>query len=80
MMTKHYIAVTYDVCEHNDLCEDMNEYILDSTADIDKQVSELAKIDVAPLIEVYESISSDFKKLELYKEYKFEEYDCDCEQ
>lgn len=24
LMTKYYIAVTYDVCEHNNLYEDMN--------------------------------------------------------
>jgi len=79
-MTKHYIAVTYDICEHNDLCEDMNEYILDSSYDIDMQVREFAKIDIAPLIKVYESVTSDFKELELYKEYKFKQYECDCDQ
>lgn len=80
MMTKHYIAITYDICEHNDLCEDMNEYVLESLGDIDKQVKEFAKRDVAPLVKVYESVSSDFRELELYKEYKFQEYECGCEQ
>lgn len=79
-MTKHYIAVTYDVCEHNDLCEDMNEYILDSSVDINKQIKGFAEQDVAPLVIVYESTTSDFKELTLYKEYKFKEYECGCEQ
>jgi len=74
------LRLTYDVCEHNDLCEDMNEYILDSYSDMDKQVKEFAKRDVAPLIKIYESVKSDFKELTLYKEYKFQEYDCDCNQ
>lgn len=80
MMAKHYIAVTYDICEHDDLCEEMNEYILNSFTDIDKQVREYAKIDVAPLIKVYESDTSDCKELKLFKEYKFNEYKCGCAQ
>ncbi|SER79900.1 hypothetical protein [Salipaludibacillus aurantiacus] len=79
-MTKHYLAVTYDVCEHNDLYQDMNEYCLDTSSDLDKQIRELAKRDVAPLIKVYESHTSDFKELRLYKEYKFKEYECSCNQ
>ncbi|MYL57591.1 hypothetical protein [Virgibacillus halodenitrificans] len=79
-MPKRYIAITYDVCEHNDLYEDMNEYILDSSTEMDKQVKEFAKKDVAPLIKVYESFTDDFKDITLYKQYKFKEYECDCEQ
>jgi hypothetical protein len=79
-MAKHYIAVTYDVCEHNDLCEEMNKYVLNSSdVDMDKQVKKFAETDVAPLIKVYGSITSDFKKMTLYKEYKFKKYECDCE-
>lgn len=77
-MTRFYIAVTYEVCEHNNLYEDMNEYPLDSSADIEKQIRELAKKDVAPLVKVYESDSSDFKEVRFWKEYKFKEYECDC--
>ncbi len=80
MMSKNYVAVTYDVCEHNDLYEDMNEYILDSFADMDKQVKGFAEKDVAPLVKVYKSVTSDFQELTLYKEYKFKEYECDCNQ
>ena len=79
-MNKHYMAVTYDLCEHNNLCEDMNEYILDASDDIEKQVRKFAKIDVAPLIKVYKSETNDFKELKLYKEYKFKEYECGCEE
>lgn len=79
-MTQYYIAVTYDVCEHNNLYEDMNKYPLNLSIDIDKQISVFAKNDVAPLIKVYESDTSDFKALRLYKEYKFKEYECGCNQ
>lgn len=78
MMTRYYIAVTYDVCEHNNIYEDMNEFLLDLSIDIDQQIRELAKTDVAPLVKIYESDTSDFKELKLYKEYKFKEYDCGC--
>ncbi|RST57039.1 hypothetical protein D5F11_024815 [Siminovitchia terrae] len=79
-MTRYYIAVTYDVCGHNNLYEEMSEYALDSSADMDKQIKEFAKIDFAPLIKVYHSVTSDFKELKLYKEYEFKEYECGCNQ
>lgn len=78
MMKKYYIAVTYDVCEHNDLYIDMNEYSMDGSKDLDKQVREVAKVDVAPVVKVYESDTSDFKDFRLYKEYSFKEYECGC--
>jgi len=79
-MTKHYIAVTYDDCEHNDLYEDMNEYILNPTANMDEQIKEFAQNDIAPLVKVYESVTSDLKDLTLYKQYKFNEYECGCDK
>nr|WP_289038778.1 hypothetical protein [uncultured Allobacillus sp.] len=79
-MSKSYVVVTYDVCEHNDLYEDMNEYIIDSYAGMDEQVKRFAEQDIAPLVKVYETDSSDFGELTLYKEYKFKEFECDCEQ
>ncbi|MDZ5472238.1 hypothetical protein SM124_10810 [Bacillus sp. 31A1R] len=79
MMKKYYIAVTYEVCEHNKIYLDMNEYQLDSSRDFDTQIRDLAKVDVAPVIKVYESETSDFKNFVLYKEYKFKEYECGCE-
>lgn len=79
-MTRHYIAVTYDVCEHNNLYEDMNEYPLDLSIDMEKQIRGFAKADVAPLIKIYESDTSEFKGLRLYKEYSFKEYQCGCNQ
>ncbi|MBU6081567.1 MULTISPECIES: hypothetical protein [Allobacillus] len=78
-MSKSYVAVTYDVCEHNDLYEDMNEYNLDSSVDMGKQVKRFAEQDIAPLVKVYETASSDIGELTLYKEYKFKEFECDCE-
>ncbi len=77
-MKKYYMAVTYDVCEHNDLYIDMKEYHIDDAKDMDKQVWELAKVDVSPLVKVYESDTSDFKDFRLYKEYIFKEYECSC--
>ncbi|MCP3033035.1 hypothetical protein LF817_17055 [Halobacillus sp. A1] len=74
------MAVTYDVCEHNNLYEDMNEYPLDLTVDIDNQIRKFAKKDVAPLVKLYESETSDFNELRLYKEYRFKEYECSCNQ
>lgn len=79
-MKEYYLAVTYDVCEHNNLYVDMNEYPLDMSIDLDEQISKFAKMDVAPLVKVYESDTSDFKELRLYKEYKFKEYQCGCNQ
>ncbi len=77
-MMRYYKAVTYDVCEHNNLYENMNEYPLELSIDIDKQVREFAKNDIAPVIKVFESDTSDFKEFRLYKEYKFKEYECNC--
>ncbi|MEH6943791.1 hypothetical protein [Bacillus sp. JJ722] len=79
-MKKYYFAVTYEICEHNNLYLDMNEYNIDSSEDLDKQIREFAKVDVAPLVKVYESETSDFKEFTLYKEYKFKEYECGCNQ
>src|SRR5699024_12067375 len=72
MMNKHYMAVTYDLCEHNDLCEDMNEYILDASDDIEKQVKEFSKVDVAPLVKVYVSETHDFKEAKRSEEHTSE--------
>jgi hypothetical protein len=77
-MKKYYFAVTYEVCEHNNLYIDMNEYNIDSFEDMDKQIKELAKVDFAPVVKVFESDTSDFKEFRLYKEYKFKEYGCGC--
>ncbi|MFD1445211.1 hypothetical protein [Oceanobacillus profundus] len=79
-MARYYIAVTYDVCEHDNLYQDMNEYPLDLSIDIDKQIKEFANVDIAPLIKIYESDTSDLKELRLYREYKFKEYECGCKQ
>ncbi|MDO6448869.1 hypothetical protein [Oceanobacillus profundus] len=79
-MARYYIAVTYDVCEHDNLYQDMNEYPLDLSIDIDKQIRGFANVDVAPLIKIYESDTCDLKELRLYREYKFKEYECSCKQ
>ncbi|MFB1050302.1 hypothetical protein [Paraliobacillus sp. JSM ZJ581] len=80
MFKKHYIAITYDVCEHNNLYEDMNEYIINPSTNMYDQVKTFAKIDIAPLVKVYESSTKDFKELLLYKQFVFKEYECNCNQ
>lgn len=77
-MKKYYLAVTYEVCEHCYLYLDMNEYYLDISRDTDKQVRNLAKVDVAPVVTVYESDTKEFKEVRLYKEFKFQEFECGC--
>lgn len=74
----YYLAITYDICEHNNLVEEMNEYRLEPGVDFEQQLIKLAKKDIAPLIKVYQSITSDFKEVTLYKEYTFKDYECGC--
>ncbi|WP_079478750.1 hypothetical protein [Halobacillus salinus] len=73
-----YKAVTYDVCEHQDLYQDMNDYAIDFAGDVEEQIRKLAKQDIAPVVKLYESETSDFKEFRLYEEYRFAEYDCKC--
>lgn len=68
----YYLAVTYDLCIQNDLCESMSEYELDPLKEIEGQVKQFAEKDIAPLVKVYLS------ETKLVKEYLFEEYDCHC--
>lgn len=77
-MERYYIAMTYDVCDHNHLYENMNQYPLDTSISLEKQVEEYAKIDVAPIVKVFESDTNDFKDLRLYREYTFKQYECGC--
>lgn len=79
-MHMYYFAVTYDVCEHQSLCEDMNQYEIDLSEDLEKQLKQFAKQDVAPLVRIYESRTTDCSKPRLVKEYYFEEYKCHCEE
>ncbi|RKL65555.1 hypothetical protein CR203_20365 [Salipaludibacillus neizhouensis] len=77
-MKKYYLAVTYDVCEHNDFFMDMNEYHLISLVILDNYAKYLAERDIAPIVRVFTSDTSDFIGTRLYKEYKFKEYECGC--
>lgn len=79
-MTRYFTAVTYDVCEHEQLYEEMNKYPLDLSVDLDKQIREFAKLDIAPLVKVYETDTSDDKVIKFYREYTFKEYECGCNQ
>lgn len=75
-----YLAVTYDVCEHNSLFEDMNGYVLDNNADLETQVAKYAKRDIAPVVKVYESETADFDDIRLHSTFTFAEYECNCEE
>jgi hypothetical protein len=78
IMKKYYLAVTYEICEHDNIYLDMNDYNIDSAIDLAKQVRGFAKTDVAPSVKVYESDTTNFKDARLYKEYHFKEYECGC--
>jgi len=76
---KQYIAVMFEVCPHEDLYIDMNEYVLDTTAEMEQQVSSLAQKDIANVVHVYESDADNEGNRKLYKKYHFKEFDCGCE-
>jgi hypothetical protein len=69
------IAISYDVCSHNDLFIGMNEIVVQKET-MDEQVAELAKRDVAPIVRVFGYDGS--KLSDNYIEYTFEQYQCDC--
>lgn len=79
-MTKYFMAITYDLCEHQHLCEEMNTYILDSSTSMDTQVQAFANTDIAPLVKVYTSTTPVFIEMSLYTSYTFKEYECRCNQ
>ena len=79
-MNKFYLAVTYEVCQHNDLYMDMNEYTIEQSDDLEERVKEIAKADVAPIVKVYESGTRTFSDCRLYKEFSFKEYECNCDE
>lgn len=79
-MLRNYIAITYDVCMHNDLYEEMNTYMLDPLSDMDAQVHGLAEADFASLVKVFESPTRDGETVSLYKEYTFSKYECNCDE
>lgn len=62
-MEEYLIAVTYDICEHIELIEDVNEYPLESSIDIERQGRRFVELDVASLEKVYKSETNDFKEL-----------------
>lgn len=78
MDKKYYIAKTYDRCEHENFCVEMNEYIVESLEHIKQFVNKIAENDIAPLVKVYESISKQFNEIKLYKQYEFKQYECHC--
>ncbi|WP_277674100.1 hypothetical protein [Piscibacillus halophilus] len=77
MSSKQYVAVTYDVCKVENLFEDMNHYQLEPSINMDEQVNQYAKQDIAPVVRVYEKSNAN-QTSNLYKEYHFKEYDCSC--
>ncbi|MCM3740089.1 hypothetical protein M3210_07380 [Oceanobacillus luteolus] len=79
-MKTFYLAVTYDVCAHNQLFEDMNRYALDLSINLDEQIREFAKQDIAPVVRLFTSDNQDFENLKFIKEYTFIEYECNCQE
>ena len=77
-MKKYYMAITYDVCEQQGKYVDMNEYKISCLEQLDEQVRQFARADVAPIVKVYESDKSDYENAKLYTKFKFPEYECCC--
>ena len=70
------IATTYEYCEHEGFCYEMNDYPLNADGDIMEQLYNIAKFDYAPLVEVIELTEDGYKDVaELY----YEEFKCNCE-
>ncbi|WP_027963876.1 hypothetical protein [Halalkalibacillus halophilus] len=79
-MRKQYIAVTYDICEVEDLFMDMHEYVFSTDQELELLVKKFADIDIAPLVRVYTTTKEDSSDPTFYKDFHFEEYDCGCEK
>lgn len=79
-MKTFYLAVTYDVCAHNHLFEDMNSYPLDLSINLDEQIRDFAKQGIAPVVSLFTSDNPDFENLIFLKEYSFKESECSCQE
>jgi len=76
---KYYIAVTYDVCEVEEFCYEMNQYDIDSNKAFYEQAKEFAKLDVASLVGIYGLHNkNEYTEFHEIAEYEFEEYKCKC--
>lgn len=80
MAKQYYVAVTYDLCDHYNVCEPMNEYVLNNIVSIDEQIDHFAKQDIAPLVKLFCLNEYDSKQMTQCGEYKFKQYECHCEQ
>ncbi|MGP4071102.1 hypothetical protein ACTWQB_00940 [Piscibacillus sp. B03] len=68
------IAVTYDVCEVENLYESMIEHTISDTNNLDEEVAAIAARDIAPVVKVFN------QNRQLVKEYTFSQYECNCSE
>ena len=69
-------ATTYDYCEHEEFCYEMNDHNIDVNGDILEQLYQIAKQDHASVVAVFEVVEGGYKEIaELY----FKEFKCHCE-
>ena len=83
-MVRETMAITYDVCDVEQFCIDMNQYKIDLNKDLKQQAYEFAKTDIASLVEIVEVVKEhkddecgEFKTI---TEFVFEEFKCKCER
>lgn len=67
------VAVTYDVCEVENLYESMIEHTISDPNNLDEEVAAIAARDIAPVVKV-------FNNKHLVKEYTFSQYECSCSE
>ena len=67
------IATTYDYCEHEEFCYEMNDYEISVDGDIMEQLYTVAKTDHASIVAVFENGN---EIAELY----FKEFKCHCDE
>lgn len=69
------IATTYEYCEHEGFCYEMNDYPLNPDEDIMEQLYSFAKMDYASLVGIMELTEDGYEDVaEIY----FEEFKCNC--
>ncbi len=71
------MAMTYDECPVENVWEEMNDYVIDESIDLNTQLKTIAKTDVAPVVHVYKING---EQSTFIKEVRYEEYQCNCEK
>ncbi|MDQ0350254.1 hypothetical protein J2R98_000057 [Alkalibacillus filiformis] len=76
-MSEYLMAMTYDECPVENVWEEMNDYILDESIELNSQLKTIAKADVAPVVRVFKIND---KQSTFIKEIRYEEYQCNYEK